>query len=77
MEPLFRNPLLNVGLGVEIEMLHAFSLRLGIGDALPCLGLGLDLSFMTLDLAIHGKELGLDPGVQSTYALDIGLLFRY
>jgi hypothetical protein len=77
MEPLFRNPLLNIGLGVEIEMLHAFSLRLGIGDALPSLGLGLDLSFMTLDLAIHGKELGLDPGVQSTYALDIGLLFRY
>jgi hypothetical protein len=77
MEPVFRNPVLNVGLGVEIEMLHVFSLRLGVGDALPCVGLGLDLSFMTLDLAIHGKELGLDPGVQSTYALDISLLFRY
>jgi hypothetical protein len=72
-----RNPILNVGIGVEIVVLEKLSFRIGIADALPALGLGLDLSFMTLDCSIYGKELGLDPGIQPTYAIDLGLLFRY
>jgi hypothetical protein len=72
-----RNPILNVGLGIEVKVLNALSFRFGLTDALPALGIGLDLSFATLDLAIRGKELGLDPGIQPTYALDMGLLFRY
>jgi hypothetical protein len=72
-----RNPILNVGLGVEIRILDALSFRFGLTDALPGFGMGLELSFVTLNFAIRGKELGLDPGVQSTYALDLGLLFRY
>jgi hypothetical protein len=72
-----RNPVLNVGLGVEIKVLNALSFRFGLTDALPAFGIGLELSFATLDFAIRGKELGLDPGVQPTYALDLGLLFRY
>jgi len=72
-----RNPILNAGLGAEIVVLNALSFRFGITDALPAFGFGLDLSFMTLDCAIYGRELGLDPGVQSVYALSIGLLFRY
>ena len=72
-----RNPILNVSLGVEITLLNVLSFRLGIGEALPAFGFGLDLTFMTLDFAIHGRELGLDPGVMSVYAMDIGLLFRY
>jgi hypothetical protein len=72
-----RNPILNVGLGVEVKVLNALSFRFGLTDALPAFGIGLELSFATLDLAIRGKELGLDPGVQPTYALDMGLLFRY
>jgi hypothetical protein len=72
-----RNPILNVGLGLELTLLEILSLRAGINDALPSLGLGLDLHFMKLDCAIRGKELGLDPGVNPVYAIDIGLLFRY
>ena len=72
-----RNPILNIGLGVELTLLNALTFRVGIADALPAFGLGLDLTFMTLDFAIHGRELGLDPGIQSVYAMDIGLLFRY
>jgi hypothetical protein len=72
-----RNPILNVSLGAELVFLNVLSLRIGIADALPSAGFGLDLSFMTLDCSIHGKELGLDPGIQPVYALDIGLLFRY
>jgi hypothetical protein len=72
-----RNPILNVGLGLEIKVLNALSFRFGLTEALPALGMGLNLSFVTLDFAIRGKELGLDPGVQSTYALDLGFLFRF
>jgi hypothetical protein len=72
-----RNPILNVGIGAELVILNALSLRAGIVDALPSIGFGLDLSFMKIDFAIRGKELGLDPGMQSTYGVDLGLLFRY
>jgi hypothetical protein len=72
-----RNPILNVGLGVELVVLNALSIRAGIADALPSAGFGLDLSFVTLDLSIYGRELGIDPGLQPVYAVSIGLLFRY
>jgi hypothetical protein len=72
-----RNPILNIGLGAELRLLRVLSLRLGISDALPAAGFGLDLKYLKLDFAIHGKELGLDPGVRPTYAIDLGLLFRY
>ena len=72
-----RNPILNVSLGLELTVLNALTFRFGIGDALPAFGFGLDLTFLTLDFAIHGKELGIDPGMKSVYAMDIGLLFRY
>ena len=72
-----RNPILNAGLGVEIKLLNALSFRLGVTDALPAFGFGLDLSFMKLDFGIHGREMGLDPGKMSVYAIDVGMLFRY
>jgi hypothetical protein len=72
-----RNPILNIGIGAELVILNALSLRAGIADALPAIGFGLDLSFMKIDFAIRGKELGLDPGMRSTYGVDLGLLFRY
>ena len=72
-----RHPILNIGLGVEMTVLNALTFRIGVNDALPALGFGLDMTFMILDFAIYGRELGLDPGVQSVYAMDIGFLFRY
>ncbi|MDR1617505.1 MAG: hypothetical protein LBS06_00475 [Treponema sp.] len=72
-----RNPLLNVGLGIELKVLEALSFRVGIYDALPSAGFGLDLKLMQLDCSIYGKELGLDPGIHPVYGLDLGLLFRY
>jgi hypothetical protein len=72
-----RTPILNIGLGVELVVLNVLSLRFGVADALPAAGFGLDLSVMKLDCSIYGKELGLDPGVQSVYAVDLSLLFRY
>jgi hypothetical protein len=75
--PIPRNPILNIGIGTEVLLLNVLTLRIGIADALPCAGFGLDLTYFKLDCAIHGKELGIDPGLQSTYALDLALLFRY
>ncbi len=72
-----RNPILNTGLGLELVVLDALSLRAGISDALPALGFGIDFAVMQLDFAMRGVELGLDPGVQTTYAVDLSLLFRY
>jgi hypothetical protein len=72
-----RNPVLNVGIGLELVLLNVFSIRAGIADALPAVGFGLDLTFVKLDCALYGKELGLDPGIQPVYAMDIALLFRY
>jgi hypothetical protein len=72
-----RNPILNVGIGVELVVLNVLSLRAGISDALPAAGFGLDLTFARLDCSIYGRELGLDPGIQPVYALDMSLLFRY
>jgi hypothetical protein len=72
-----RNPVLNIGIGIELMMFNVLSFRFGISDALPAFGIGLDLSFMTVDIAISGRELGLDPGKNSTYCLTLGFLFRY
>ncbi|MCX7656134.1 MAG: conjugal transfer protein TraF [Treponemataceae bacterium] len=72
-----RNPILNIGLGMEATLLDVLHLRAGITDALPALGLGIDFPFMRLDLAMRGIELGLDPGVRPTYGIDLNVLFRY
>lgn len=77
MRILPRNPVLNLGLGVEVVILDALSLRAGIADALPCLGFGLDLTVLRVDCAMRGRELGLEPGARPTFVLDLGLLFRY
>ncbi|MDR2094140.1 MAG: hypothetical protein LBP76_01310 [Treponema sp.] len=75
--PVPRNPILNIGLGVELLVLDVLSLRAGITDALPAAGFGIDFNIARFDCAIHGKELGLDPGIQPVYAIDLALLFRY
>ena len=72
-----RNPILEIGLGLEVVILEKLKLRIGINDALPAAGFGLDLTFMKFDCSIYGKELGLDPGLNSVYAMDFALLFRY
>jgi hypothetical protein len=72
-----RNPLLQFSLGAEIRVLEILRLRAGISEALPAAGFGLDMTVLRFDFALRGRELGLDPGIQSVYTVDIGLLFRY
>ena len=72
-----RNPILNLGLGLEVTILNALAFRAGINDALPALGFGLDLSFAKFEFAIYGRELGIDPGIQPVLAMDLSVSFRY
>lgn len=69
------NPILHVGVGSEIVVLDILSLRVGMDEGLLNAGLGLDLYFFNLDMAMFGKELGVEPGMSPVYNLVIGLSF--
>ena len=71
------NGFLNLSLGTEVILLDIFSFRAGMNQMLPAVGIGFDLKALKIDAAIYGKELGREPGKLSTYALDLGILFRY
>jgi hypothetical protein len=72
-----RNPVLNLGLGIEARIINFIYARFGVNDMLPAVGLGFDLKILKIDTALYGKELSTEPGGMSTYAFDISLLFRY
>jgi len=72
-----RNPILNVRLGAELRLLDILYLRAGIKDALPAAGFGIDLQAFTFSLAMHGQELGLEPGSRPVFNLIAGFEFRY
>lgn len=72
-----RNPVLNLGLGVEARIINFIYARFGVNDMLPAIGLGFDLKALKIDTALYGKELSNEPGGMSTYAFDVSLLFRY
>ena len=72
-----RNGALNIGIGAEAVILNALTFRLGMTDLLPAFGFGLDLSFMSLDFSIFGKEIGMSPGSYPVFGMALGLLFRY
>ncbi len=62
VDPVYRNPFLNVAIGAEIEFLNVVSVRAGLREAYLSAGLGLDLSICKIDLAMYGTEGGLEPG---------------
>lgn len=72
-----RNPILNVGFGLETKVLDIVRLRAGIADALLAAGMGVDLSVCTVNLAVFGTELGLDPGDRTCYNLLVDFSFKY
>jgi hypothetical protein len=77
MSVIPRNPILNVALGVELELLDILSLRAGIKDALPAAGFGVDLAAFTFSLAMFGKELGIEPGARPVFNMLVAFDFRY
>jgi len=76
-DPLPRNWILNLGLGLETRILDIVTLRAGISDALPTAGASLDLSVFKLSFSAFGTELGLDPGDRPCYNLLVDFDFKY
>ncbi len=77
LKPLPRNPILNLGLGLELTLLDILSLRAGVKDALPTAGLGVDLAAFEFSLAMFGRELGSEPGSRPLFNLLVALDFSY
>ncbi|MDR1443940.1 MAG: hypothetical protein LBI94_03570 [Treponema sp.] len=71
-----RNPLLDVGAGMEIGLFGFLKFRAGVHELLPSVGFGLEPSVFKLNFAIYGKELGSEPGVNSTLGADLSITFR-
>jgi hypothetical protein len=71
------NPVLHVGLGVEVVMLDILSLRAGFGDGYFSAGLGLNLTVFRLNLTMYGSELSTEPGLRPAYNLLVGFEVRY
>lgn len=71
------NPVLHVGIGVEVVMLQILALRAGFNEGYFSAGLGLNLTFFSLNLTMFGSELSMEPGLRPVYNLLLGLEFRY
>ncbi|MDR1862840.1 MAG: hypothetical protein LBQ67_02850 [Treponema sp.] len=71
-----RNTLLDMGAGFQVSLYDMFMLRIGMNEMLPSFGFGFDLGPLEIDLAYYGKELGLEPGLLSTAAVDVTIALR-
>ena len=69
------NPVLHIGVGLELTLLEILSLRGGFYDGYFSAGLGINMSFMKLNAAMFGRELSSEPGVNPAYNLAVGLEF--
>lgn len=76
LDPIYRNPILNVAIGTEIILLDVVSLRIGIHETYLATGIGLDASICTIDLAMYGSELGIEPGEQPVFNIALSLAFE-
>jgi hypothetical protein len=73
---LHRNPILDLGLGAEFGFFKFLKLRVGLHEMLPSVGFGLEPKVFKFNFAVYGKELGNEPGINPTMALDISMAFR-
>jgi hypothetical protein len=71
-----RNGLLSLGFGVDAVFLKHYSVRLGLNEMLPSVGIGVKFNGFQFDVSFYGRELGFEPGDYPTYALDIGFVYR-
>jgi len=70
------NPLLHIGFGMEVKLLEILSLQGGFNEGLFAAGLGLDLTYFSINASMFGTEIGSEPGLQSVYNLILGISFR-
>ena len=72
-----QNPILHVGAGIEISVLEILAFRGGFAHGLFAAGLGIDLTYFTLNISMFGSELSSEPGLRPLYNLLLSLEFRY
>jgi len=71
------NPILHVGVGMEVVFLEVLALRAGFYQGLFSAGVGVDLTILQLNVAMFGSELGIEPGLLPAYNVIISLKFIY
>lgn len=70
------NPLLHIGLGLEVKLLEILSVQGGFNQGLFAAGLGLDLTYFTIQASMFGTEIGTEPGMHPVYNLFLGISFK-
>lgn len=74
---LYRNPVLEIAGGTEVELFKIVSLRLGITEMYPALGIGLQFGKFQMNFAAYGRELGLEPGFSPQFNMGLSMAFTY
>lgn len=72
-----RNPWLGISAGTELVLGNICSLRFGMSEMLPAAGVGFKLGTFNIDVALYGKELGLEPGSSPCLNGSVFLGFTY
>lgn len=66
------NPWLNLSFGAELTLLEVLDFRFGMNQGLFAAGFGIRLSFVTMNVAVFGTEMGTQPGMQPLYNVMLG-----
>jgi hypothetical protein len=71
-----KNPILNIGLGLELTLLQILTVQGGFNDGLFSAGFGVDLDVMELQFAMYGSETSTEPGLRPLFNMMLSLAFR-
>ena len=71
----YRNPWLNLAVGMEIELFKWLSLRTGMSELYWHTGIGFGIKMFKIDFAVFGRELSGEPGSRPQF--DMALSFRF
>lgn len=74
---IYRNPILELSFGTELVLFKIVSLRLGVNEMYPAVGLGLNLGKFKMDFSVFGKELGFEPGYNPQINTGLSMLIKY
>jgi hypothetical protein len=77
LENIDRDPLLDIGAGIELRLLRAFWIRFGWQQMLPGGGFGIDLGWAKLNMAVFGETFGNQQSDYQSVSFSFGLAFRY
>ncbi|MDR1468993.1 MAG: hypothetical protein LBT00_06840 [Spirochaetaceae bacterium] len=77
LENADRNVFLNIGAGLELQLLRAFWIRAGWQQMLPGAGFGVDFGWVKLDAAVFGETFGDQLSDFQGASFSLGLSFRF